>query len=261
MRGSLRALRAEAYRLPRSRGLWVGALVLLIVPAVRVHATYLARAAEIAERKLEGRSAPAAPESGDAWAPFVDGWKTGLALAALLLLVHAARSIAADRGSGILRLAITRGVTRSGVVLARALLGPLLVVGAVLVSGAGAYAVAHAHFDFGALVEDGYEIMSVADLGGELLSAVRAALPPLLALYAFGLLISTFGRSATAALSVALVLFLGFDLFKEVLEDDAYWVFAAYVPSFVDTSAMGELSGLARGFSDAGFPAELLRLD
>ncbi|MCP3918494.1 MAG: hypothetical protein GY711_23355 [bacterium] len=261
MRGTLRAFRAEAYRMPRARSLWVGAVFLAAVPAVRVWAAYLARAAEIAERKLAGRSAPAALESGDGWAPLVDGWHAGLVLGALLLLVHAARSIASDRDSGVLRPAVTRGVTRSGTVLGRALLAPVLVVGVAAASGAGAFAVAQSLFDFGPLVEDGYELMSVADLRRELTSAVLAALPALLALYGFGLFVSALGRSATGALSVALALYLGFDLFKEVLGDDAYFAFAAHVPSLVDTSAMGEMSGLARGFSDAGFPPALLRLD
>ena len=52
-----------------------------------------------------------------------------------------------------------------------------------------------------------------------------------------------------------------FDLFKEVLGDHQYWLFAAYVPSLVDTSAMHEMTGLARGFSDAGFPDDLLRMN
>jgi hypothetical protein len=103
--------------------------------------------------------------------------------------------------------------------------------------------------------------MSSRELRGELTLAISAAAPAMLALYAFGLVISSSGRSAVGCVSVALALFLGFDLFKEVLGDNRYWVFAAYVPSLVDTSAMGEMAGLARGFSDAGFPAPLQRMN
>jgi hypothetical protein len=59
-------------------------------------------------------------------------------------------------------------------------------------------------------------------------------------------------------MAAAVSLQLSFDLFKEALGDAQYWVFAAFAPSFIDGSAMQEMSGIARGFSDAGFGAELL---
>ena len=261
MIGTVRVLRSEAYRLARSRGAWVATGLLALVPALRVYGAHLSAAATRAERAFAGRGAPAELEQGAAWAPFVDGWRAGLVLGAFVLLAHAARSLAADRESGVLRLATTRSATRSSLVVARALLAPFLVVGTILVSGLGSWLVARQLFEFGPLVEDGYEIMSAGELTRELALATSAAAPAMLALYCFGLLVSAAGRSAVGAVSVALALFLGFDLFKEVLGDDQYWVFAAYVPSLVDTSAMGEMTGLARGFSDAGFPAALQRMN
>ena len=45
-----------------------------------------------------------------------------------------------------------------------------------------------------------------------------------------------------------------------VIGDAQFFVFAAFVPSFVDGSALSEMSSVARGFSDAGYPDALLEL-
>ena len=263
MRGTWLTLRAEAFRLRRSRSTWLALTFLILVSAARVFAARVAEGVARAEALAGGRLAAAGEESaglasGRGWAPLVDGWRTGLSAATLLLLLHAARTIAADRESGVLRLALTRSASRGAVVLARALLALLLLVAAFFACGLGAFAAAAAFFDFGPLVEDGYEFLTTAELRGELTVAALAALPPLIATYSFGLLVSAANRSAAASVGVALSLFLSFDLFKEALGEAQYWVFASFVPSFVDGSALREMSGLARGFSDAGFPSEIL---
>ena len=51
-----------------------------------------------------------------------------------------------------------------------------------------------------------------------------------------------------------------FDLFKRALGDLGHWIFATYSPSFIDGSAMEEMAGMAHGYSDAGYPEELLRM-
>ena len=111
------------------------------------------------------------------------------------------------------------------------------------------------------MVEDGYELLSAEELGEELRRAALAALPPLIATYAFGLLVSAFSRSATTAIAVSLSSWLAFDLFKEALGPARYWVFASFTPSLVDGSAMEEMTGVAQGFSDAGFAEGLYRMN
>ena len=86
-----------------------------------------------------------------------------------------------------------------------------------------------------------------------LLRGLLATLPPLLATFCFGLLVSSVARGGTSAVSLALALYLGFDLFKEVLGQARTWVFAAFNPSFVDQSYLREVGQIARGYSDAGF--------
>jgi len=255
--GTLRVLRAETYRVLRHRTTWIALAFLCAVPLLFVFGAHIADLAERAQKLAAGRSVETVVDEGDAWAPFVDAWKAGLTLATLLLLIHASRSIAGDRDRGSLRLGVTRSVRRRDLIWGRALLGVLLVAGSIAVSGISAYLMAQAYYDFGGLVEDGYEIMGAAELRTEALLAIASAFPALIATYAFGLLLSSMLRSATAAVASALALFLAFDLFKDIMGDAQYWVFAAFTPSFVDTSAMKEMSGLARGFADAGFPTDL----
>jgi len=261
MRGTGRAVTAEWYRLTHGRLLLGSAVFLAAVAALRVFAARLAEqsayAAELQRALAQGRAAPPAPGPGNAWAPFVDGWLAGLTVGTLLLLIASARSLAGDRESGLLRVARTRSVSRAGLVLGRALLGVFLVVGTLVVTGLGALLTALALFRFGPVIENNYELVSTSDLQLELVRAVAATLPPLLATWAFGLCISALIGSGTGAVSAALAIYLGFDLFKEVMGAHQYWVFAAFNPSFVDKSCLKQLAGIARGFSDAGYAEPL----
>jgi hypothetical protein len=261
MKGTLCVLSAEWYRARHSRVLTGSAVFLAAVSALRVGAAWLAERgahADAVRRALsQDRPVPPPPGPGNAWSPFVDGWLAGLTVATLLLLIASARSLAGDREAGLLRVARTRVASRTGLVLGRALLGALLVLGALAVTGAGALAAACGLFAFGPVMEGNFEIWSSAELQAELLSALQATLPPLLATWAFGLCISALARGGTGAVAAALAVYLGFDLFKEVLGPNQYWVFAAFNPSFVDNSCLHEMSGLARGLSDAGYSEAL----
>ena len=260
MTGTLRIFRAELYRTLRAPGTWAALAFVVLVAALRVLAARAAEATERAQALAAGRSI-AGLESGRGWSPFVDGWRAALAVATLLLLIHAARSIAADRESGVARLALTRSATRAALVLGRVMLAPFLVLTLFVASGLAALFTARAFYDFGPLVEEGFELWSAAELRGELTVAALAAVPPLCATYAFGLLVSVLCRSAVGAVGAALASFLAFDLFKEVLGAARDWVFAAFVPSFVDRSALSEMAGVARGFSDAGYSEALLNMN
>jgi hypothetical protein len=259
--GTLRSFTAEWYRARHSRVLRAASVFLAAVAALRVLAAWMADraayAAAIQRALSNSRPPPEPPGPGNAWPPFVDGWLAGLTVATLLLLIASARSLAGDRESGLLRVARTRSVSRADIVLGRALLGVLLVVGAFLVTGLGALAAASTLFIFGPITEGGFVISTQAELRAELLLALQATLPPLLATWAFGLCVSSLVRGGTGAVSTALAVYLGFDLFKEVLGPRQYWVFAAFNPSFVDNSCLHEMSGIARGLSDAGYSPAL----
>ncbi|GJM23485.1 MAG: hypothetical protein DHS20C15_34000 [Planctomycetota bacterium] len=264
MTGTLRVFRAEWYRIVHGRSAYVALAFLIVVPVVRVVAAYfdhLSRHGSAVMRAHEtGRDAPELLP-GNAYQPLVDAWATGLVLGALLLLVAAALSIAGDRERGVLRLATTRSATRRALVLGRALLGFPLVLCVIAITGIAAFAASAILFEFGPLVEFGFEMASSAELSGELQLAVLATLPPLYAAWCFGLLMSSLVRGPIFAVSASLLLLLGFDLFKGVLGEGQYWVFAAFAPSFIDSSYMGEMSSIAAGMSDAMFADELFRMN
>ncbi len=233
-------------RLLGARTVWLVGLAIGAVAALRAQAS-------VAEILARGDF-----ESGGAWAPLVDGWLAGLTLATFALLVASARSLAGDHESGLLRMSVTRSASRPALVLGRMLIAPLAVLGALVAAGFGAWLVARSNLDFGPLVEDGYELLSGEELWDEVQRAVLATLPALLAVWAFGLLISSSSRSAVGAVAGALVLFVIYDLLKDSLGPDGkYFIFATYAPSLVDTSALGEAAGVVRGYSDSGFPDDL----
>jgi hypothetical protein len=263
--GTLRVFRAELYRLLRGRTTWIALVCVVGLASLRVVAAHVATAAAharaVQDALISGRPVPPVPEAGNAFAPLVEGWLVGLTVGTLLLLIFSARTLAGDRESGVLRLARTRSASRGALVFGRFLLGPPLVLALVAASGLGAWATSAWLFDFGPLVEDGYELLSMQELMDELQIAVVAAIPPLIATYAFGLFISALGRSATGAVGLCLAVFLGFDLFKEVIGDGQVWVFATFVPSLVDKSCLHEMAGIAHGYSDSGYPDEVLRMN
>lgn len=265
MKGLIAAVSAELYRVRRSRALKLCGFLIAAVSALRVFGAHVAvRAAwaqRVQEAVLAGREVPERPGPDNAYGPWVDGWRAGLTVGALVLLVAAARSLAGDDERGLARIQTTRGISRSQNVLGRALLAPLWTVLCVAVSGLSSWLMASLLFEFGPLVQDGFELASRESLDAELRTAMLAVLPPLLCTFAFGLLISSVARTQASALLTALFCSFGFDLFKEVLGDRQYWFFAAYAPSLVDGSIMKEMSGVARGFFDAGYPPALVRMN
>lgn len=256
---------AEGLRLAQSRLLVVSALFVAGLSALRVYGERLAMAFSrnaAVQRALErGAAPPADPGPANAWAPWIEGWLAGVTLGSLLLLVLAARSLAGDREAGLLPLATTRCVTRGGLVLGRVLLGLPLVLGLLALTGLASWLAADALFSFGPLVEHGYEILSATELAAETQSAVLAVIGPLLAAWTFGVLVSACCSTPTVAVGLALAGWLGFDLFKSVLGEGQRWVFASFAPSLVDSSAMEELTQVARGLSDAGFSDALWRMN
>lgn len=258
MRGALRVLGAEWARLASARSARVSALLLVLVSALRVVAAVAGEKLERLERDARGLASVGLDE-GTAWGPLVDGWRAGLMLGVALLLVHAARAVAGDRESGVLRIAITRSASRAGALLGRALLGPLMAVLVALLSGLGALAAAALVGDLGSLVEDGFTITTAEELRGELLAALLVTTIGLATIHAFGIFVATLVRGAVVALAVALATVLLWDVFKTSTGTARWWIFASHAPTFVDGSAMSEMSGVARGYSDKGTPPEIFR--
>lgn len=252
MKGAWFVARSEWYRDLRSRASWVLALAIALVPVVRVLAWRVAEAPERLRRAQSGAAATAEELAGAGWAPLVESWRFGLVLGGLALLIHFARGLAGDRDTGIARLAVTRSVSRLGLVGGRAILAPLYVALLVAVTGVSAWIAVRVNYGLGDLVVDGYTLMTAEELAAELRRSVLLTLPALMCLCCAGLAASSLARSAVGAVALATVGFLGFDLFKEVLGGKALFVFASHVPSIFDESAMAEMVQVALGYSDAG---------
>ncbi|MDG1491755.1 MAG: hypothetical protein P8M11_15805 [Planctomycetota bacterium] len=254
MSGALLVLRAEFMRMLASRAAWVGAVMILAVPALRIWAASFAERAKAIEAMGSGQSLTGLSE-GTGWAMLVSGWRAGLMLATALLLVQGARSIAGDRETGVLRLAVTRSASRAGAVAGRALLGPILTVGMVALAGVAAYlATSVAGGDFGDLVQDDYPIFSADEVLIELRRALVVCSLGLMAVHAFGLLVSSLARGPVLALAGSLATLLVWDVFKDDFGAASWWVFASHAPTFADGSAMFEMVKFAGGYSDAGLP-------
>jgi len=254
VRGSILVARSELYRDLRSRSSWVLMALIGLVPVARVLVWRLAEAPERLRRAKAGVSQSAEELAGAGWAPLVESWRFGLVLGGLALLIHFARGLASDRDTGIARLAVTRSVSRSGLVLGRALLAPLYVLLLVGVTGLAARITVGISYGFGDLVIDGYTLATAGDVRSELITSILVTLPPLVCLCCFGLLVSTLTRTAAGAVALSAAGFLGYDLFKELLGKQAIYVFANHVPSIFDESAMSEMVQVALGYSDAGLP-------
>ncbi len=260
MNGTGRVFRAELVRLATARAAQASALLLVLVPVLRVGASVTGKKLEELERQaLGGKESFDALSSGTAWAPFVDGWRAGLVLSVALLLVQAARALAGDRETGVLRIAVTRSASRTGALLGRALLGPVAVIAAALLSGLGAYGAARFAGDFGPLVSDGFTFAEVSALRVELARSLLVSLLGLTAVHAFGLFVASLSRGAVLALAGSLATLLLWDVFKSSLGDARWWVFASHAPTFIDGSAMNEMAGVARGYSDKGLAEGVFR--
>ncbi|MFT5732759.1 MAG: hypothetical protein ACI8WY_001425 [Planctomycetota bacterium] len=156
---------------------------------------------------------------------------------------------------------MTRSASRGGAVVGRALLGPILVIFTVALAGIGAYlATKGVGGDFGDLIEDDFTIFLGAEVRAELIRSLVPVAAGLVAVHAFGLLISSLSRGPVLALAGSLAAILLWDVFKEDMGESRFYVFATHAPTFADGSAMKELAGFARAYSDAGLPDAVINM-
>lgn len=246
------ALRSEIFLALRSRSLWAAVALAAVFASGRVALGKLQAVAREVERAARGTRAGGAIES-NAYGPFTDGISSGLMIAFLLLVVLSTAAFALDRDRGTARVILTRRSSRAGLVLAKfstLCLSGLAVFGAAVLASWAASALL---YDFGPVVEDGYQIFSAREIRREIAFGLAAALVTLPATLALGLAVSAAARSAAEAVAGGVLLVLGYDALKGLLGDASSWIFLSYLPSLLDRSYLKEVSKLARGFSDAGF--------
>jgi ABC-type transport system involved in multi-copper enzyme maturation permease subunit len=205
--------------------------------------------------------ASAAETANEGYGHWVDALVTGFTTLGLLSVALAAHSFAAERDLGTLRHSLIRRTSRSSLVLTKLIALHLLVCSAVLLLVFGSWGLSSLLWDLGPVVEDGYELISEAEILREIHLGLQLALLPLPAALAFGLLVSVAAQSGTQALTLALGATLGFDVFKTSLGDSAAFIYARFQPSLIDASYLGDVARLARGYSDVLVDERLLVLN
>jgi ABC-type transport system involved in multi-copper enzyme maturation permease subunit len=247
MTGFITALQAELYVAVRS----ASTRVIILLPALAVLLKLLlAKVSSLTQAALQTQNSSDDFDANNAYGFFVDGMSTGLTLLVLTMLAFCAWSFANDRDTGVVRHLIIRRVNRLTLLLAKLCHFHLLALASLLLLFVVTYASCNVLWDFGPVIEDGYELISVAEIQAEIRLGLKLALLPLPATLAFGLLISVAAQSATQSVVTALGVLLGLDILKGMLGNAAHYIFAYYQPSIIDESYLSDVARLVRGYSD-----------
>ena len=255
------ALRSEFYVARYA----LGARLLIFIPSAAAAVQFMA--SKIADTGTAARDGLMNSVSFDdvtasnAWGHFVDGLDTGITLLFLLLVAQAAYSFSAEVENGTMRHQLIRCSSRRLIVISKliqlhalALMGVgILIVSSYLLSGL--------LWEFGPVVEDGFELISEAEIRDEITLGLRLALTPLPAAIALGLLLSVLANTATQAVVSALGITLAMDIFKGMLGDYAYYLYASFQPALIDQSYLQDVSRLVRGYSDVLIDDRFIQLN
>ena len=260
MKGFLAALKAEIYVTLRSNSARIILLLPTLIILVRAIVVKLSESGQQARDALLGQG-DLAPTGSNAWGQLVDSFSVGLTFLTLAMLAYAAWTFANDRDTGVIRHILIRRVSRPWYVLAKLVNIHLLALCTFLLLSISIILISALLWDFAPVVEDGYELISSEEIQEEVWLGLRLALIPLPAALAFGLLVSVLAQSATQAVTSALGISLAFDVFKGVLGDNAYFVYASFQPSLIDQSYLQDVSRLVRGYSDVMIDNRMLQLN
>ena len=197
----------------------------------------------------------------NAYGHFVDGMKTGLTVLGLILVAQAAYSFSYDRDTGMLRHILIRRASKPALIFAKLLQINLIGLISILLLIITTYVTSSLLWEFGAIVEDGFELISEEEILAEIATGLQLAIIPLPAAIAFGLLVSVIAQSATQAITTALGITLAIDIFKSMLGDYADYVYARFQPSLIDASYLQDVSRIVRGYSDVMINESVLQLN
>ncbi|MDP1932188.1 MAG: ABC transporter permease subunit [Gammaproteobacteria bacterium] len=263
MNGFVAALKAEIYVALRSNSTRLLVLLPALIVAVRALVIKLSETGQDARNALLGQNSftDAAGTGTNAWGHFVDSFSIGLTLLSLILVAYAAFSFANDRDTGSLRHVLIRRTSRPALVLAKLATVHLLALCALLLMALSIGIITALLWEFGPVVEDGYELIGSAEIRTEVALGLRLALIPIPAALAFGVLVSVCAQSATQAVTSALGVTLALDIFKGVLGERANYLYATFQPSLIDQSYLKDVSRLVRGYSDVMIDSRMLQLN
>lgn len=263
MNGFLTALRAEMYVALRSNSTRLVVVLPGVISALQLLLMGFRSATEEARGALMGSGFGQAAniQGADAWGSLVDSMSTGLTVIGLTLVAYAAWTFAGDKDTGVLRHSLIRRVSRRALVMAKLAQVHILGLASVLLMLALTTLTAMWLWDFGPVVEDGYELIGTDEIREELLLGLRLALIPLPAAIAMGLMVSVLAQNSTQAITAALGITLALDIFKGVMGNISGYLYVNYQSSLLDESYLSDVSRLVRGFSDVLIDPAVLQLN
>jgi len=261
MDGFTTALKAEIYVALRNNGSRVIVLLPAVVVMLQLLLTRLTQAGQQARDTLLGGTDIDAQIGVNAYGHYVDGLTTGLMLLALILVAWSAYSFSFDRDTGAIRHMLIRRVSRRGLLLAKLCHLHITAITSALLLLICTTVVSASLWQFGPVVEDGYELIGSDEIQQEILLGLKLALIPLPTSIAFGLLISILCQSATQAVTTALGCTIALDIFKGLLGDFSNYLYVSYQPSLIDQSYLQGVSRIVRGYSDVMIDEKVMQMN
>jgi ABC-type transport system involved in multi-copper enzyme maturation permease subunit len=261
MNGLLIAIKSELFVALRTFASKLIVAAPALIAAAQLMLVKITEAGQQARDSLLGDSGFEQSVANNAYGFFVDGLTTGLTMLGLLLVAQGAYSFSYERDIGSIRHILIRRVSRSSLLTAKLIHLHLLALLSVLLLLITSYLLSGMLWEYGAIVEDGFELISEQEICEEISLGLRLALLPLPAAIAFGLLISVSSQSATQAVTTALGITLAIDIFKGLLGDMANYLYASFQPSLIDQSYLQSVSRIVRGYSDVLVDDSVLQLN
>ena len=261
MNGLLVAIKSEIFVALRTFASKLIVTAPALVAAAQLMLVKLTEAGQQARDSILGESSFEQSVANNAYGFFVDGLTTGLTMLGLLLVAQGAYSFSYDRDIGSIRHLLIRRVSRHSMLTAKLIHLHLLALLSTLLLLTTSYLLSGILWEYGAIVEDGFELISEQEIREEIGLGLRLALVPLPAAIGFGLLISVSTQSATQAITTALGITLAVDIFKGLLGDMANYLYASFQPSLIDQSYLQSVSRIVRGYSDVLIDDSVLQLN
>jgi len=245
MRRYGQVLRFELTKALYSRLTWVTVLLPMLITLLSIWlGEWIRQATSLAS---EGSAA----SEVSAYLGYSRGVRNGLVVGSIFFLFQASMSIANEGNLRTFKTLLLRPHTRLEWMTAKfallLLLGVVLIVGTTL-AGIGSAA---CFADFREIAEEGYVFYDAAFMAHESVRATLLVLPPLIALAAFGLMISALTDHTGVATSACIGGYVFLEALKGSLADGRLYLFNSFMPSLLDTSYFVALTSFAEGNSDA----------
>lgn len=261
MNGLLIAIKSELFVALRTFASKFIVLAPATISTVQLFIVKLSESGQQARENLLGGSEFEQSVASNAYGFFVDGLSTGLTMLGLLLVAQGAYSFSYERDIGSIRHLLIRRVSRRSCLIAKLIHLHIVAILSLFLLFGISYLLSGILWEYSAIVEDGFELISEQEIQKEISLGLYLALLPLPAAIAFGLLVSVSAQSATQAITTALGITLAIDLFKGLFGDFSNYLYASFQASLIDQSYLQSVSRIVRGYSDVLIDDRVLQLN